>query len=93
MTFAEDVYKRQVYWRCRVELFTAELLLCQAHDYFLFQAFRIAFVSQCEDGDMAVEIIIQIGDREFWKQFDDMKSYMKLSYQIILDELRKVQSE
>lgn len=26
---------------------------------------------------MAVEIIIQIGDREFWKQFDDMKSYMK----------------
>ena len=38
---------------------------------------------------MAVEIIIQIGDREFWKQFDDMKSYMKLSYQIILDELRK----
>ena len=39
--------------------------------------------------DMAVEIIIQIGDREFWKQFDDIKSYMKLSYQIILDELRK----
>ena len=38
---------------------------------------------------MAVEIIVQIGDREFWKQFDDMKSYMKLSYQIILDELRK----
>lgn len=38
---------------------------------------------------MAVEIIIQIGYREFWKQFDDMKSYMKLSYQIILDELRK----
>ena len=38
---------------------------------------------------MAVEIIIQIGDREFWKQFDDIKSYMKLSYQIILDELRK----
>ena len=38
---------------------------------------------------MAVEIIIQIGDRELWRQFDDMKSYMKLSYQIILDELRK----
>lgn len=38
---------------------------------------------------MAVEIIIKIGDREFWRQFDDMKSYMKLSYQIILDELRK----
>ena len=34
---------------------------------------------------MAVEIIIQIGGREFWRQFDDMK----LSYQIILDELRK----
>lgn len=39
--------------------------------------------------DMAVEIIIQIGDREFWRQFDDIKSYMKLLYQIILDELRK----
>lgn len=42
-----------------------------------------------KEQDMAVEIIIQIGDREFWKQYDDMKSYMKLSYQIILDELRK----
>ena len=42
-----------------------------------------------KEQDMAVEIIVQIGDREFWKQFDDMKSYMKLSYQIILDELRK----
>ena len=42
-----------------------------------------------KEQDMAVEIIFQIGDREFWKQFDDMKSYMKLSYQIILDELRK----
>ena len=42
-----------------------------------------------KEQDMAVEIIIQIGDREFWKQFDDIKSYMKLSYQIILDELRK----
>ena len=42
-----------------------------------------------KEQDMAVEIIIQIGDREFWKQFDDMKSYMELSYQIILDELRK----
>ena len=42
-----------------------------------------------KEQDMAVEIIIQIGDREFWKQFDDIKSNMKLSYQIILDELRK----
>lgn len=42
-----------------------------------------------KEQDMAVEIIIQIGDREFWRQFDDMKSYMKLSYQIILDEFRK----
>ena len=42
-----------------------------------------------KEQDMAVEIIIQIGDREFWKQYDDMKSYMKLSYQIMLDELRK----
>lgn len=38
---------------------------------------------------MAVEIIIQIGDREFWKEYDDMKSYIKLSYKIILDELIK----
>lgn len=42
-----------------------------------------------KEQDMAVEIIVQIGDREFWRKFDDMKSYMKLSYQIILDELRK----
>lgn len=38
---------------------------------------------------MAVEIIIQIGDREFWKLYDDVKSYIKLSYEIILDELIK----
>ena len=38
---------------------------------------------------MAVEIIFQIGDREFWKQYDDMKSYIKLSYEIILGELIK----
>ena len=37
-----------------------------------------------------VEIIIQIGDREFWKQYDDMKSYIKLSYQIMLDKLMKI---
>lgn len=42
-----------------------------------------------KEQDMAVEIIIQIGDREFWKQYDDMKSYIKLSYEIILDELKK----
>ena len=42
-----------------------------------------------KEQDMAVEIIIQIGDREFWKQYDDMKSYIKLSYEIILDELIK----
>lgn len=39
---------------------------------------------------MAVEIIIQIGDRDFWKEYDDMKSYIKLSYQIMLDELMKM---
>ncbi|WP_243092097.1 MULTISPECIES: plasmid recombination protein [unclassified Roseburia] len=38
---------------------------------------------------MAVEIIIQIGDREFWKEYDDTKSYIKLSYEIILGELIK----
>lgn len=42
-----------------------------------------------KDQDMAVEIIIQIGDMEFWKQYDDMKSYIKLSYEIILGELIK----
>ena len=42
-----------------------------------------------KEQDKAVEIIIQIGDREFWKQYDDMKSYIKLSYEIILGELIK----
>lgn len=42
-----------------------------------------------KEQDMAVEIIIQIGDREFWKKYDDMKSYIKLSYEIILGELVK----
>ena len=42
-----------------------------------------------KEQDMAVEIIIQIGDREFWKEYDDMKSYIKLSYEIILGELIK----
>lgn len=42
-----------------------------------------------KEQDMAVEIIIQIGDREFWKQYDDMKSYIKISYEIILGELIK----
>lgn len=42
-----------------------------------------------KEQDMAVEIIIQIGDREFWKQYDDMKSYIKLSYEIILGEFIK----
>ena len=42
-----------------------------------------------KEQDMAVEIIIQIGDREFWKEYDDIKSYIKLSYEIILGELIK----
>ena len=42
-----------------------------------------------KEQDMAVEIIIQIGDREFWKEYDDTKSYIKLSYEIILGELIK----
>lgn len=42
-----------------------------------------------KEQDMAVEIIIQIGDREFWKEYYDMKSYIKLSYEIILGELLK----
>ena len=42
-----------------------------------------------KEQDMAVEIIIQIGDMEYWKHYDDMKSYIKLSYEIILGELIK----
>lgn len=42
-----------------------------------------------KEQDMVVEIIIQIGERELWKQYDDMKSYIKLSYEIILGELVK----
>ena len=42
-----------------------------------------------KEQDMAVEIIIQRGDREFGKEYDDMKSYIKLSYEIILGELIK----
>lgn len=42
-----------------------------------------------KEQDMAVEIIIQIGDKEFWREKDDMRSYIKLSYQIMLDELIK----
>lgn len=42
-----------------------------------------------KEQNMAVEIIIQIGDREFWKEYDDTKSYIKLSYEIILGELIK----
>ena len=35
-----------------------------------------------KEQDMAVEIIIQIGDREFWKQYDDMKLRIRFMYEM-----------
>ena len=36
-----------------------------------------------KEQDMAVEIIIQIGDREFWRQFDDMKAYYQKQEKLV----------
>lgn len=38
---------------------------------------------------MAVEIIFQIGDREFWKQNDNGKVYMTQIYKLMLSELQR----
>ena len=73
----ENIFFMRIEWEIKDFFITKDKI----EDYFEHVAGK--------EQDMAVEIIIQIGDREFWKQFDDMKSYMKLSYQIILDELRK----
>ena len=40
--------------------------------------------------DMAVEIIIQLGDREFWKENEFRKIYMKRVYGYLLDELKRL---
>lgn len=42
-----------------------------------------------KEQDMAVEIIFQIGDREFWKQNDNGKVYMTQIYKLMLSELQR----
>lgn len=41
-----------------------------------------------KEQDMAVEIIIQIGDRAYWQQHYENKCYMKKIYSMMLDELQ-----
>ena len=41
-----------------------------------------------KEQDMAVEIIIQIGDRAYWQQHYENKCYMKKSYSMMLAELQ-----
>lgn len=41
-----------------------------------------------KEQDMAVEIIIQIGDRAYWQQHYENKCYMKKIYSIMLTELQ-----
>lgn len=41
-----------------------------------------------KDQDMAVEIIIQIGDRAYWQQHYENKCYMKKIYSMMLAELQ-----
>lgn len=41
-----------------------------------------------KEQDMAVEIIIQIGDRAYWQQHYENKSYMKKIYSMMLAELQ-----
>lgn len=43
-----------------------------------------------KDQDMAVEIIIQLGDREYWKENEFNKIYMKRIYGCLLDELKRL---
>ena len=45
-----------------------------------------------KEQDMAVEIIIQVGDREFWKDNGDvnMKRQVKMLYIVLLEELEKL---
>lgn len=42
-----------------------------------------------KEQNMAVEIIFQIGDREFWRENDGNKVYMKQIYKLILNELQR----
>lgn len=43
-----------------------------------------------KEQDMAVEIIIQLGDREYWKGNESNKIYMKRIYGCLLDELKRL---
>lgn len=43
-----------------------------------------------KEQDMAVEIIIQLGDREYWKEHETDKSFMKYIYEDMLDELERL---
>lgn len=43
-----------------------------------------------KEQDMAVEIIIQLGDRVYWKENEFNKIYMKRIYGCLLDELKRL---
>ena len=43
-----------------------------------------------KEQDMAVEIIIQLGDREYWKENEFNKVYMERIYGCLLDELKRL---
>ena len=43
-----------------------------------------------KEQDMAVEIIIQLGDREYWEENEFNKIYMKRIYGCLLDELKRL---
>ena len=42
-----------------------------------------------KEQDMAVELIIQVGDREYWKDHSNNKVFMKQIYSLILQELMR----
>lgn len=43
-----------------------------------------------KEQDMAVEIIIQLGDREYWRENETDRSFMKYIYEDMLDELERL---
>ncbi len=43
-----------------------------------------------KEQDMAVEIIIQLGDREYWKEHECRRMHMNLIYESLLDELKRL---
>lgn len=43
-----------------------------------------------KEQDMAVEIIIQLGDREYWKEHETDRSFMTFIYEDMLDELKRL---